>query len=233
MMKILILSILFVLSIRPVLYADVIDDFMAYSYSAVSDGNTTHKLFIESWEGKKRQDIQMLVSETAKAIFLENNIQKIVFLYHKNGNAWMMSNKTTRPLKVTLRQNVTSNLNVEDIAGVDIRTHYMLEETISDTELLLKSINRRTAYPYVGLQKKSDTQYSIIYYDKNKKPLKQIIYSLVRIKNKTFWGEMEARDLVFHDIQTITSKVVSWEEVSVPKSMFSSNTMKRLFLLFQ
>lgn len=231
--QIILLSILCISTWQSMIYADIIDEFREHSYDEIFKNGEVQKLYGSITDKGKKEEVQMIVTKDKKIVYLENKLQKKLILFTNEADAWMMSNKTVRPLKITISQEVGANLSVEDLAGVDIKKFYRVINEISETEVMLTSNNHKASYPFISIKKNSSDNFIITHYDRNKHPLKQIDYHLVTINQVTFWGNLVIKDLVYADIGETIMVINNIEEVTVPESLLTYVNMNKLFIFFK
>ncbi len=219
---------------------EVVTTFQKYTYRTVfvrgneNKGYKYHTLVFE--EGKDNQNVQVMVSpqENAVIIFVKNKLQKLLFLRrYDSNNSWMISNKARKAIKITAGRNVVSNYNVEDLTSANFKSDYSIEEVISKEEVMLKSLNRKPAFPYVSLRKIDEENFIARYYSANKKPIKEIRYRRGTVDGYTFWSDFSVVDLVYKNIQAVQMKTLTVASISVPQSLFYPNTMQRFFTIFK
>lgn len=212
-------------------FADALDDFAKYSYQSVLKNNTLH-LSAVSVEGTKQTPVQLIVTQKAKIIFTKNERQSLLFLFRVDSNsAWILSNQARRPLMISLSQKVASNFTVEDLTGIDMRENYSVETVAPDGAIVLRANSRKTAFPFISLQKITNEQFSVLHLDRNKKPIKKVLYTAKTMNGITIWGRMEVQNLVF-DEPNSGYEVISIVPVNVPESYFYFQTMDRFFAIF-
>lgn len=220
---------------------DTVKEFQRYSYRTIFfSGSNEKKVYkyysdvTEEDEETKRVKIIASSDENAAVIFVKTKLQKLLFLRRLDSfNSWMISNKAKRPIKVSVSQNVVNNFNVEDLTGADFENDYTIESVISDTEVMLKSLNKKAAFPYVSLRNLGEKKFLARYYSRNKKPIKEITYILGTVGKYTFWAEFTVVDLVYKNIKTVQMKTMKIETITVPKSLFYPRTMQRFFTVFK
>ncbi len=220
---------------------NIVQSFQKYTYRKIFfDGANESKMYKYSSnvqeEGRDQQKVEVIASqkENAWIIYIKTKLQKLLILRRQESfNSWLLSNKSKKPLKISSSQNAVRNVNVEDLISADFKSDYGIESVISDDEVMLKSLNRKGAFSYVSLRPLGKKKFVARYYSRNKKPIKQITYTLGTVDGYTFWAQFTVSDLVYKDVKDVTLKTIKVETVKVPKVLFYPNTMQRSFTFFK
>ena len=221
---------------------EVIRGFQRYTYREAfprGDGDDGYRYRVAVTEagerGQQERESEVIVSpgEQAAVIFFENRLQEMIILRRFDSeSAWMISSRARRPLMITANRNVVSNYNVEDLTGADFANDYRIEAVIDENTVMLEALDRKPAFPYVSLRRIDEGSYAARYYSRNRKPIKEIRYSLGTVDGLRFWSDFLVTDLVFKDVPDVRMTTVAVRFVSVPRSLFYPNTMNRFFPIF-
>ena len=221
---------------------EVIRGFQRYTYREAfprGDGDDGYRYRVAVTEagerGQQARESEVIVSpgEQAAVIFFENRLQEMIILRRFDSeSAWMISSRARRPLMITANRNVVSNYNVEDLTGADFANDYRIERVIDENTVMLEALDRKPAFPYVSLRRIDEGSYVARYYSRNRKPIKEIRYSLGTVDGLRFWSDFLVTDLVFKDVPDVRMTTVAVRFVSVPRSLFYPNTMNRFFAIF-
>ena len=221
---------------------EVIRGFQRYTYREAfprGDGDDGYRYRVAVTEagegGEQERESEVIVSpgEQAAVIFFENRLQEMIMLRRFDSqSAWMISSKARRPIMISANRNVVSNYNVEDLTGADFANDYRIEAVIDENTVMLEALDRKPAFPYVSLRRIDEGSYSARYYSRNRKPIKEIRYSLGTVDGLRFWSDFLVTDLVFKDVPDVRMTTVAVRFVSVPRSLFYPNTMNRFFPIF-
>ena len=221
---------------------EVIRGFQRYTYREAfprGDGDDGYRYRVAVTEagerGQQARESEVIVSpgEQAAVIFFENRLQEMIILRRFDSeSAWMISSRARRPLMITANRNVVSNYNVEDLTGADFANDYRIERVIDENTVMLEALDRKPAFPYVSLRRIDEGSYVARYYSRNRKPIKEIRYSLGTVDGLRFWSDFLVTDLVFKDVPDVRMTTVAVRFVSVPRSLFYPNTMNRFFPIF-
>lgn len=143
-----------------------------------------------------------------------------------NAGYWIMNNRMKTPLKVSGNYQV-QQLEIQDILRIDFEKDYLIEK-IENNYVYLNRTNKKIVYPFLVVTKLSDTEYEILFKDKNSKDIKKAIYKKGYASGFACFYEIEIYDLVFNKNSYFVYTTNLVEEKKLPASLFNQNQMYNL-----
>ena len=143
-----------------------------------------------------------------------------------NVGYWIMNNRMKTPLKVSGNYQV-QQIEIQDILRIDFEKDYSIKK-IENNCVYLNRTNKKTIYPFLEVKKISDTQYEIIFKDKNNKDIKKAVYKNGNVSGFNCFYEIEIYNLIFNKNTYFKYTTNLVKEKKLPASLFTQNQMYNL-----
>ena len=139
---------------------------------------------------------------------------------------WIMNNRMKTPLKVSGNYQV-QEIQIQDILRIDFEKDYAIEK-YENGIIYLSRVNKKAAYPFLELSKVAESEYQIMFNDKNKKNIKKAIYKKGSVSGYNCFFEIEIYNLVFNTDTYFKYSTNLIQEIKLPDALFSQNQMYNL-----
>lgn len=139
---------------------------------------------------------------------------------------WIMNNRMRTPLKISGNYQV-QEIQIQDILRIDFERDYAIEKYENDI-IYLNRVNKKAVYPFLEIRRVAESEYQILFNDKNNKNIKKAIYKKGNISGHDFFFEIEMYDMVFNKDEYFKYSTDLIKEIELPDSLFSQNQMYNL-----
>ncbi|MGP1454186.1 MAG: hypothetical protein ACTTJ7_00260 [Treponema sp.] len=140
---------------------------------------------------------------------------------------WMFNKKLKSPLKISGNFQI-EDFDIQDILRIDYKNNYRQVSTENAQEFLFERVSKKMTYPYISIRQPSSKQYETTFMDKNKKPIKTLIYTAGYINNTEYFSNIEIHNHLFNASTTRRYITVSLSKIKIPTILFSSTQLEKL-----
>lgn len=208
----------------------LLEDFSTIHTAYIQEGKTflteLQTIQYDESNNKVSDDIAYgLFTEAEKMVRIENETGPQYFLSTAQGY-WTFNSKLRSSLKIS-GSFKTEEVEIQDILQIDLLTEYKIVEDIDDTQILLERSSTKMAYPFIRLSKLNDAEYELIYMDRQKTPIRKIIYNAGTVDGFYMFSSLNITNLIFSKGYSVW-QTIGIEEVSVPPIFFLHSQMAQL-----
>lgn len=171
----------------------------------------------------EKKDAYSFFCDFSQLTYFDNN-----YFLGTNYGYWIMNNKMKTPLKVSGNYQV-QEIEIQDILRIDYKKDYKVI-TNENGIITLERTNKKNNYPYLSLEKVGINEYKLIFLDKSKKQVKEVIYTKGVLNNENCFIKILITDLIFNKDKKIEFITLKIENMNLPNSLFNQNQMNNLIL---
>ena len=139
---------------------------------------------------------------------------------------WIMNKKMKMPLKISGNYKV-EEIEIQDVLRIDYANDYKIYGQ-SENELHLERTSKKMTYKYITFTYISDNTYQIHFLDKDKKQIKELLYSARQVDDFYCFATIEIHSHVFTKNRYLKYETNGIELMDIPYSLFTSMQMTNL-----
>lgn len=177
-------------------------------------------------KGQKSQDyVYCLLHKNGQCVQIKAK-NKIQYFFSSDQGYWLFTNKLKSPLKVQGSYKV-EEADVQDILKLDFEKEYDILD-FKDSILSLERKGQKSAYKFIFFEKTSSNEYTIIFADNKKNPVRKLVYHSGEVDGINTFKQIDIYNLLFKRKAYSSWVTESIKEVNIPSSFFSYSKIKQL-----
>ncbi|AYE36703.1 hypothetical protein DB313_04520 [Borrelia turcica IST7] len=184
----------------------LIKDFSNLSFPKLDPGiyviNMFYEIYSDGTLKEKSKGLSFISSSNlnAKLVYIEGKKSDFAYLALKDIGYYMLSSKSSNPIKVSPSYKVKGLSSLQDIIGLNFEEDFSLLKREGNC-IEFKS-NKASLYPFVDLVKLASDQFVTIHKDRNSNALKEVFYQGRSINGVNTFAYIEVKEKNFENYQT-------------------------------
>ncbi|UGQ16584.1 MULTISPECIES: hypothetical protein [unclassified Borrelia] len=184
----------------------LLKEFSRLSFPELDSGiyviNVFYEVYSEGVLTEKSKGLSFINANNlnARLVYIEGKKSDFAYLALKDIGYYMLSSKSSNPIKVSPSYKVKGISSLQDVIGLDFQEDFSLLR--SEENCLKFKSNKTSLYPFVDLVKLASDQFVTIHKDRNSNTLKEVFYQEGSINGVNTFGYIEVKEKNFENYQT-------------------------------
>ncbi|WP_445436408.1 hypothetical protein [Candidatus Borreliella tachyglossi] len=191
--------------------------------------NLVYEIYSEGKLQEETKGFKVINSRdyNASLLYMEGKKSNLAFLADSNVGYFMLSNKSSKPIKVSPSYQVKGISSLQDIIGLRFDADFSLLK-VEESRLSFKS-NKNSLYPLVDLVKvTSGNGFITLHKDRNARVLKEVFYRPGIVSDIKVFSQIEVTDKIFEN-NLVKIYIKNVLKTNLNNSIFTLKGFPRVF----
>ncbi|WP_418905006.1 hypothetical protein [Borreliella lusitaniae] len=211
----------------------LVKDFTRLAFPNIEPGvyvvNLIYEIYLDGVLKEKSKGFSIINSNNSNSclVYAEGKKSDIAFLVIRDTGYFMLSSKSSNPIKVSPSYKVKGISSLQDIIGLRFEEDFSFLEKRNKNLLRFKS-KKTSLYPFVDLIRNDSNKFSTLHKDRNSHVLREVFYNKGFISGVNTFSNIEVVDRIFENHRTIVyTKNIS--KTNLNNSIFTMKGFLRVF----
>ncbi|AJY73098.1 MULTISPECIES: hypothetical protein [Borreliella] len=211
----------------------LVKDFSRLAFPNIEPGvyvvNLVYEIYLDGVLKEKSKGFSIINSNNSNSclVYTEGKKSDIAFLVIRDTGYFMLSSKSSNPIKVSPSYKVKGISSLQDIIGLRFEEDFSLLEKRNKNLLKFQS-KKSSLYPFVDLIRYDSNKFSTLHKDRNSHILREVLYNKGFISGINAFSSIEVVDRIFENHRTIVY-TKNFAKTNLNNSIFTMKGFLRVF----